>query len=309
MLETSRSGDDRAEQLEGKQRARVELKAGLIALVLLCAPPALAQVDLAFPRQPEREVKLPGRGAFTGAKLYAPREDGPFPAVVLSHTCGPLRQHIFEWAQRFLSAGYVVLVVDHLGPRGLGTNCSDFSVSVTEYAQDDVAGLRHLRSMPFVHERRIAQLGLSYGAMAGLREASESFRAKYLGGERFAAIVSLYPWCNQQGGPRYRDHQWNFYDDTNIPLLVLLGADDDEADPRSCVEKAKQNAAKGMPVEFKVFPNTTHAFDHSLMGNKPVVAQQGNRTVTYRYNRDAVEASWKLIVDFLGRHVGGNGAR
>ena len=110
-------------------------------------------------------------------------------------------------------------------------------------------------------------------------------------------------------GARYRDHQWNFYDDTNIPLLVLLGADDDEADPRSCIEKAKQNAAKGMPVEFKVFPGTTHAFDHSLMGNKPVVAQQGNRTVTYRYNRDAVEASWKLILDFLARHVGGDGAR
>ncbi len=274
------------------------------ALVLSCAAPCWAQVDLAFPREPESEVKLPGRGAFTGTRLFAPEGAGPFPAVVISHTCGPLRQHIFEWAQRFLAAGYVVLAVDHLGPRRLSMNCGTWTVSVTEYAQDAVAGMRHLRSLPFVDGKRISLVGLSYGAMAGLRAASESFREKYIGGERFAAIVALYPWCNHRIGKVHRDHQWNFYDDTTTPLLVLLGADDDEADPRSCIEKARKNAAKGMPVEHTVFPNTTHAFDHSLMGDKPVVAQQGSLTVTYRYNRDSVDAAWKLMLDFLERRAG-----
>lgn len=278
--------------------------AGLAALVCCCSAAGAAAVDLGFPSQPEHEVKLPGRGVFTGVKLYAPDRPGPFPAVVLSHTCGPLRQHVFEWAQRFLAAGYVVLVVDHLGPRRVDTNCGSFGVSVTEYAQDDVAAMRHLRSMPIVDGKRIAQMGLSYGAMAGLREASAGFRAKHLGGERFAAIISLYPWCNQQGGPVYMEHQWNFYDDTDIPLLVLLGGDDDDADPRSCIDKAKQNAAKGMPVEFTVFPGTTHAFDHSLMGDKPVVIRQGRQTITYRYNQAAVEAAWKLTLGFLTRRMG-----
>jgi dienelactone hydrolase len=280
----------------------------LAALAFSCATPCAAQVDLAFPKQPEREVTLPGRGALTGARLYAPEGPGPFPAVVLSHTSGPLRQHIFEWAQRFLSAGYAVLVVDHLGPRHKNTN-TDHSVSVTEYAQDDVAGMRHLRSMPFVDGKRIVQMGFSYGAMAGLREASAGFRAKYLGGERFAAIISVYPWCSHQVGPRYQDHQWNFYDDTDIPLLVLVGADDDEADPRSCIDKAKKNAAKGLPVELTIFPRTTHAFDHSWMGDKPVVTQQAGHSVTYRYNRTSVEATWKLTLDFLARHLGGAGTR
>src|SRR5271166_5671102 len=95
----------------------------LAALAFVCATQCFAQVDLAFPSQPEREVKLPGPGAFKGAKLYAPEGAGPFPAIVISHTCGPLREHVFEWAQRFLGAGYVVLVVDHLGPRGRSNNC------------------------------------------------------------------------------------------------------------------------------------------------------------------------------------------
>ncbi|MGH8674205.1 MAG: dienelactone hydrolase family protein [Burkholderiales bacterium] len=282
----------------------------MAVLSFSCATPALTQVDLAFPKQPELEVKLPGRGAFTGARLYAPGGAGPFPAAVLSHSCAALRQNIFEWGQRFLAAGYVVLIVDHLGPRGKESNCwPDFSVSVTEYAQDDVAAMRHLRSMPFVDGSRIVQMGISYGAMAGLRASSEEFRAKHLGRESFAAIISLYPWCNQQGGARYQDHQWNFYKDTNIPLLVLLGGNDDEADPGSCIDRAKENAAKGMPVEFKVLPGATHAFDHSLMGDKPFVAWQGNRSVTYRYNREAVEAAWKLVLDFLERRVGGTGTR
>ncbi len=281
----------------------------LAALAFSFAAPCAAQLDLGFPKEPERAVKLPGRGAITGARLYAPEGPGPFPAVVLSHTSGPLRQHIFEWAQRFLAAGYVALIVDHLGPRNRNSN-SDFGVSVTEYAQDDAAAMRHLRSLPFVDGKRIVQMGFSYGAMAGLREASKSFREKHLGGERFTAIVSAYPWCSHQGpGREYRDHQWNFFDDTDIPLLVLVGADDDEADPRSCIDKAKQNAAKGMPVELTVFPGTTHAFDHTWMGDKPVVARQGGRTVTYRYSRESVEATWKLTLDFLARRLGDAGTR
>lgn len=169
--------------------------------------------------------------------------------------------------------------------------------------------MKHLRSLPFVDGRRIVSMGLSYGAMAGLREASRGFRAKHLGGERFAAIISVYPWCNQQGGSSYQEHQWNFYDDTDTPLLLVLGGDDDEADPRSCVDQARKNAAKGMPVEFKVLPGTTHAFDHSLMGDKPVVVRQGGQMVTHRYNRESVEATWKLMLDFLGRHAGGSAPR
>ncbi len=275
----------------------------LTALALTCATPSFAQVDLAFPARPEREVKLPGPGILKGAKLYAPQGAGPFAAIVISHTCAGLQQHAFEWAQRFLSAGYIVLVVDHLGPRGLTGNCPPNNrVSVTQYAQDDVMAMKHLRALPFVDGKRIVQVGFAYGAMAGLRLASEKFRATYVGNERFAAVVSFYPWCNQHSGQGYQDHQWNFNDDTTTPLLVLLGAKDDSS-PRSCIEQATQNAAMGMPVEYREFPERTHAFDHSLWGDQPVAVQYGYRTVTYRYKRQSVEASWALIVDFLKRWV------
>jgi dienelactone hydrolase len=287
----------------------VKIRPFAIALlaVLACAgtAPSVAQVELGFPQQPEREVKLPGPGIVKGAKIYAPEGPGPFPAIVLSHTCSGLQQHVFEWAQRFLRIGYVVLVVDHLGPRGLSNNCPpNNSVSVIKYAEDDVAAMKHLRALPYVDSKRIVEFGLSYGGMAALRLASEKFRRNFVGNERFAAVVSLYPWCNRQGGQGYQDHQWNFYDDTTTPLLVLIGEDDD-SDPRSCVEQAKQNAEMGMPVEIRLFPDTTHAFDHSLWGGKPVEIQYGRRNVTYRYNKQAVDAAWDSMVDFLKRRVDG----
>ena len=66
--------------------------------------------------------------------------------------------------------------------------------------------------------------------------------------------------------------------------------------------------AKGLPVELTVFPGTTHAFDHST-GDKPVVTKMGSLTVTYRYNPESVETTWKLTLDFLARRLGGAGTR
>jgi dienelactone hydrolase len=64
-----------------------------------------------------------------------------------------------------------------------------------------------------------------------------------------------------------------------------------------------------MPVQYTVFPRTTHAFDHSLMGDTPVTFQQGGRTITHRYNPESVAAAWRLTLEFLGRHLGGAGPR
>src|SRR5450432_3434050 len=98
------------------------LNALLAAVVIGCATPSSANVELGFPQQAEHEVIVPPRGPQAGARLYAPEGGGPFPAIVLSHTSGVLQQHMFQWAQRLLVAGYVVLIVDHLGPRHLTTN-------------------------------------------------------------------------------------------------------------------------------------------------------------------------------------------
>jgi dienelactone hydrolase len=149
-------------------------------------------------------------------------------------------------------------------------------------------------------------MGWSYGAMAGLRLASTSFRKRYVGGEAFRAIVAMYPWCNERAG-QGGDHQYNFNDDTDVPLLLLLGADDDDAPPRSCVEQAQKNKARGLPVEWKLYPNTTHGFDFSNLGDKPLIIRRpgAGGTITYRYNAAAVQDAWALSQAFYARNFAG----
>lgn len=267
---------------------------------------AAAQVNLNLPTSPLASVTVPdGGGLLFGARLYAPQGKGPYPALVMSHTCGGIRRNVYEWAERALSAGYVALIVDHLGPRQLRNNCvPDIRVSVTEYAQDDVVALKHLRTLPFVDGNRIGHMGWSYGAMAGLRLASAGFRKRYVAGERFGAIVAMYPWCNERAGPG-GDHQFNFYDDTDTPLLLALGADDDDASPKSCVDQARKNKGKGLPVEWKLYPKTTHAFDYSFLGDKPATVRQGTQTITYRYNAATVADVWETSQAFYARSLGG----
>jgi len=65
-------------------------------------------------------------GLFTNIAnaTFKPAGDGPFPAVVLSHTCGGIKDpHMKQHAQELLAQGYVVLPVDSFGPRGL-ENCA-----------------------------------------------------------------------------------------------------------------------------------------------------------------------------------------
>ncbi len=52
--------------------------------------------------------------------LAKPPGDGPFPAVVLLHTCGGLQPHVItDWPDYLTGLGYVTLSVDSFSPRGI----------------------------------------------------------------------------------------------------------------------------------------------------------------------------------------------
>ena len=269
----------------------------LLALAWSCATWAQAGK---FPTTPEPFARPLSRVP----AFFKPAGDGPFPAVVLSHTCAGIYPHLYNWAERFVGAGYVVLIPDHLGPRGRRFNCPPGNnVSVGEYADDDFEALKFLRAQPYVDGKRVVQVGFSYGAMAGLRIASRSFARKHFGeAEGFAAVVALYPWCNERAGPYLEDHMWNFFDDTETPLLLLLGAQDNEASPQSCVDQAKRNSGRGLPVEWKLYPGATHLFDNAKMDGTPLSYQRGR----YLYRGDAgiVEEAWRDMKAFLDKRLG-----
>ena len=94
-------------------------------------------------------------GIFTDVAntVFKPSGAGPFPAVVLMHTCGGLKggpnAHMKQHAQELLEAGHVVLVIDSFGPRGFD-NCSTRVPSGSEGIADAYAALAFLAAKPFV---------------------------------------------------------------------------------------------------------------------------------------------------------------
>jgi dienelactone hydrolase len=77
-------------------------------------------------------------------------------------------------------------------------------------------------------------------------------------GDPLAGVVGtvlLYPWC---GPPNLaRGDGWG----RETPTLFLLSADDKIAPYGPCLEIAAELAARGVPVETKVFEGVTHGFD------------------------------------------------
>jgi dienelactone hydrolase len=93
--------------------------------------------------------------------------------------------------------------------------------------------------------------------------------------------------------------------DVTTPLMLFLGAKDDESPARFCTDKADRARSRGQPVTYKVYENTTHAFDYAMLGStefrKPLSGNRG--TAIYRYNPTATEASAAELLAFLATYL------
>lgn len=119
---------------------------------------------------------------------HVPPGPGPFPAVILLHTCGGIEPHLFQWADRLNERGYAAVVLNSFAPRG-ADKCvvpRYFPASGDEVAGDAFAALAHLRTRPGIDGARIGVMGFSWGANAALRVASRSYHRDV---NRFGAVV------------------------------------------------------------------------------------------------------------------------
>jgi hypothetical protein len=67
---------------------------------------------------PKIEPSIPLKGFFT-----KPEGVGPYPAVILLHTCAGISEHEESWSDRLVEWGYVVLAVDSFTPRSVKYIC------------------------------------------------------------------------------------------------------------------------------------------------------------------------------------------
>ena len=123
--------------------------------------------------------------------LLKPAGDGPFPAVVMLHGCagmltksGKLSKRPTFWSKWLMERGYLVLLADSFTARGLKSICRTRERPITpenERPYDAFGALTYLQSRPDVRPDKVALMGWSNGAMAGLhaiRDGSPSGRMR-----------------------------------------------------------------------------------------------------------------------------------
>jgi dienelactone hydrolase len=226
-------------------------------------------------------------GAFTAISnvTFRPQGDGPFPAAILVHTCGGLRNdHIRIHARELLAGGFVVLIQDSHGPRGFQT-CRERQIPFAVGLMDAYAGLNHLASLPFVDAARIYLGGYSYGGFVAMLAASPRSATTFRAERRFRAGVAHYANCIRPSGAR------TLLDDTDRPLLLLFGDRDTETPMASCFPLVEELRGKGAPLAWHSYPGATHAWD-----------KQGEIANGYVFDRDATRDATRRMIDFFNQH-------
>ena len=219
-------------------------------------------------------------GADLAAWLAKPEGNGPFPAVVLLHGRTGLERntsHRTVWrgltrhAALLNDNGYVTLIVDSFGPRGIADACARPRLS--EQMSDSLAAFDHLASLPFVDAARIGVVGFSHGGTTALSLAGST--------SGYAAAVAYYPYCRM-----------GFID---RPVLILIGARDDWTPVSLCHDVHRQYADV---VTLKIYPDAYHSFDLPIGGSFVFKGHRVEENVAARRDSQA------RMLAFLGAHLG-----
>jgi dienelactone hydrolase len=104
------------------------------------------------------------------ARFDKPAGQGPFPVVIVLHTCSGsyAANSLPAWAQLLENQGYAVLRPDSFTARGVSGVCGDNQVTAKDRAQDVFAAAYLLAARPDVRPDRIAVLGMSHGGGAAV---------------------------------------------------------------------------------------------------------------------------------------------
>jgi len=225
---------------------RLTFRISLLAIglaLLLGSGAASAGTLVKFPNLPgQTPANLSGYLARPDSGLSAElgicdyRGEGPFPAVVVLHSCIGLTGHFTGIADRLSSWGYVALAVDSFGPRGISSRCGSGGI---EQAFDAYAALRYLSQLDFVDPARVAVLGESLGGYAALYAVERDMAARDFA-ERFRAAIVYYPLCGFPAASM------------TAPTLILIGEADEASPAERCREMVAHARPDGAPITLTV---------------------------------------------------------
>lgn len=249
-------------------------------------PPTPLQKRLAAERgQPIDEHQ----GIELTGELFRPVGMGPFPAVVWMHGClgRTFRERESALGELYTSLGYVLLLVDSFGPRGIADRCDLGAGVPVDRVMDAYGALLYLASLPFVDPDRVAIVGRSQGGEAALSAVALG-GVETLFDRHFRAAIIYYARCDTSMAA------------ASAPTLILIGELDTNTPASACQEMMKRRSGDGASIRLVIYPGTYHSFDsYRLRGRSEMAFGHRNE-----YNEAAANAAWEEELSAL-RHAFG----
>lgn len=268
------------------------------------SPPARPRSPLSVPADDPRiigeDITFPGDGATIMAYQVrpsgtpggtpeasmegTPAVGGPLPVVLICHENRGLTEHIRDVARRYAVEGYLACAVDLLSRDGGTAAIADpaqipsmltNNVDPMRHVGDFQAAIAHYQTQPIADMNRLAMTGFCFGGGITWLAAT--------------AMPELKAAAPYYGPPPPLDR---------VPMIraAVLGIYSD--DPNDFANRRREELkaaleAAGVIHEFKIYPNTQHAF-HNDTGP--------------RYNQEAALAAWRDTLAWFAHYVLGQTA-
>jgi dienelactone hydrolase len=232
------------------------------------------------------------------ARLFHPAGPGPFPGVILLHTCSGFNETgpIAFYTSMLVQQGYAVAAADSFTARHVVEDCAIGAVTPLDRARDVFAVAELMATRPDIMASKIGVVGWSHGGRSAVyiardwsqeRPLRDSLAAK---GAKIAASVGLY-------GENCGDAEKAA---VVTPLLSLLGGRDNTRNDICQVLAAQSNGL----MQVHIYENDFHAFDIPISGTDPMRphSARGIRLII-AYDPVATQDSHARVMAFFAEHL------
>lgn len=194
---------------------------------------------------------VPAAASTPAVPIYVARPDGngPFPAVLILHSCAGFDGFDAVAADRLVPLGYVAVALDALGRREPTGACgNDNGAGYTAEVTAAWATLAWMRAQPYIAADRLAIIGFSMGADA-LLALVDPPGAQATPPAGLRAAVAFEPSCDGTK-PNVR-----------VPLAIFDGDADQIAPAAPCAALARAASSNGTAVQITTYQGATHGFN------------------------------------------------
>ena len=188
-------------------------------------------------------------------KLFLPKVKREiYHAVIMTHGSGGKRRYHNKYIDLLTDSGLIVFQIDHYSARKIKYDKTFSKVSGITFMNDAYAALNLLKTNTKINN--VGYLGWSQGGVGPILSHFKFINDLIPTDYKFQSAVAIYPYCG---------FTFPGSSETETPLLMITGADDDLTPEAACRNLYSKFFRDDGKIEFLSIDNARHGFDNPFL--------------------------------------------